>query len=82
MLLFLVECFCSRLWVSVLACVFLFLVFAVVTQFLAKNYCCIVVLANLENLYTPTAFVFLKFVSEWTEVEMQFVEGGRVGSFV
>ena len=60
MLLFLVECFCSRLWVSVLACVFLFLVFAVVTQFLAKNYCCIVVLANLENLYTPTAFIFFK----------------------
>ena len=58
MLLFLVECFCSRLWVSVLACVFLFLVFAVVTQFLAKNYCCIVVLANLENLYTTTAFNF------------------------
>ena len=64
---FLVVCFCSGMWVSVLACVFLFLVwlfflffvFAVVTQFLEKNYYCIVVLSNLENLYTPTAFIFL-----------------------
>ena len=58
---FLVVCFCSGMWVSVLACVFsvscfsfFFVVFA-----LEKNYYCIVVLANLENLYTPTAFIFL-----------------------
>lgn len=61
---------------------FLFFVFAVVTQFLEKNYCCIVVLASLENLYTPTAFIFFLIVSEWTDLQMQFVEGGRVGPFV
>ena len=63
--------FCLGRRVSVLACVFLFLclaffkffVFAVVTQFLEKNYCCIVVLTNSENLYSPTAYIFLKFVS-------------------
>ena len=33
---------------------FLFVVFA-----LEKNYYCIVVLGNLENLNTPTAFIFL-----------------------
>ena len=32
---------------------FEFFVFA-----LEKNYYCIVVLVNLENLYTPTAFIF------------------------
>ena len=61
---------------------FLFFVFAVVTQFLEKNYCCIVVLANLENLYTPTAFMFFLIVSEWTNLRMQFVEDGRVCTFV
>ena len=53
-----------------------------VTQFLEKNYCYIVVLANLENLYTPTAFIFFLIVSEWTNLRMQFVEDGRVGPFV
>ena len=27
-------------------------------------------------------FHFFKFVSEWTDLQMQFVEGGRVGPFV
>ena len=30
-----------------------------------------------KSLYTY-GFHFLKFVSEWTDVQMQFVEGGRV----
>ena len=58
---FLVVCFCSGMWVSVLACVFLFLVlhfFLFVVFALEENYYCIVVLANLENPNTPTAFIF------------------------
>ena len=39
-------------------------------------------LANLENLYTPTAFIFFLIVSEWTNLRMQFVEDERVGPFV
>ena len=42
------------LCISVSSFAFFFVVFA-----LEKNYYCIVVLANLENLYTPTAFIFL-----------------------
>ena len=53
------ACFRFGLCISV-SCLafFLFLAFAMVTQFLEKNYGCIVVLANLENLYTLTAFIF------------------------
>ena len=34
-----------------------------------------------KSLYTY-GFHFFKFVSEWTDDQMQFVEGGRVGPFV
>ena len=63
-LLFLVVCFCSGMWVSVFGlCIsvscFAFFLFMYFFFALEKNYYCIVVLANLENLYTPTAFIFL-----------------------
>ena len=38
-----------------LFCIFFFEFFFFALE---KNYYCIVVLVNLENLYTPTAFIF------------------------
>ena len=34
-----------------------------------------------KSLYTY-GFHFLKFVTEWTDLQMQVVEGGRVGPFI
>ena len=34
-----------------------------------------------KSLYTY-GFHFFKFVSEWTDLQMQVVEGGRVGPFI
>lgn len=85
-LLFLVACFCSGMWVSVLACVFLFLVlpfFFVIFCFCSGEK----LLLHRgfgkfgKSSYTY-GFHFFKFVSEWTDIQMQFVEGGRVGPFV
>lgn len=72
--------------VSVLACVFLFLVL----HFFFVIFC----FCSGEKLLLHRGFGkfgkslntyglhFFKFVSEWTDLQMQFVEGGRVGPFV